>query len=49
MNALDMPPLAVIVDDEAIQSLVLPLSVTEVEGGRIYEIAPIWVAKVSGN
>jgi hypothetical protein len=49
MNALDMPPLAVIVDDEQIQQLILPLSVTEMPGGRIYEIAPIWVAKVSAN
>jgi hypothetical protein len=49
MNALDMPPLAVIVDDEGIQQLVLPLSVTDIGIGRVYEIAPIWVAKVAAN
>jgi hypothetical protein len=44
-----MPPLAVIVDREGIQQLVLPLSVIELEDARVYEIAPIWAAKQSAN
>lgn len=49
MSPFDMPPLAVVLDEEGLQQLVLPLSVTELPGGRIYEIAPIWVAKQSAN
>jgi hypothetical protein len=49
MNALDMPPLAVMDDEDGIQMLVVPLSVIELEDGRVWEIAPIWVAKQSAN
>jgi hypothetical protein len=49
MNALEMPPLAVMDDDDGIQMLVVPVGLTILSDARVWEIAPIWVAKQSAN
>lgn len=49
MSALEMPPLAVMTDDDGLQMLVVPVGLTVMSDARVWEIAPIWAAKQSAN
>lgn len=49
MSALEMPPLAVMVDETGTQMLIVRLGEFELGDARIYDVAAIWRAKQSAN